>query len=130
MEQKLKHLEFIQATITRMAHNSFLIKAWSITLVSGTFVLLAKDLNLKYVFFAYVPTIFFWYLDAYYLWQERLYRAHYDSVRKNELHKIDFCMKPEINKESESFYRVFFSKTLVLYYIGILVTLLVILILS
>ncbi len=30
-----KHLEFVQAVINRLAGNSFLLKGWSITLVSG-----------------------------------------------------------------------------------------------
>ena len=33
-ENKLKHLEFIQNIITRMNSNSFVIKGWSITLVT------------------------------------------------------------------------------------------------
>ncbi len=32
MEQKIKHLEFIQAAINRMAGNSFLLKGWTVTL--------------------------------------------------------------------------------------------------
>ena len=34
MENKRAHLEMIQAVITRMAGNSFLIKGWSVTLVA------------------------------------------------------------------------------------------------
>ncbi|MEN9503463.1 MAG: hypothetical protein RI964_2748 [Pseudomonadota bacterium] len=32
---RLKHLEMLQQVITRMASNSFLIKGWSITLISA-----------------------------------------------------------------------------------------------
>ena len=39
MEVKLKHLEMIQAVITRMAKNSFLLKGWSITLTAAIFAL-------------------------------------------------------------------------------------------
>ena len=35
MENKIKHLEFIQSTITRMNQNSFQIKGWMITFVSS-----------------------------------------------------------------------------------------------
>ena len=53
MENKRKHLEFIQSVIARMNSNSFLIKGWSITLVSALFALAAKDsnLNLNYLLF-------------------------------------------------------------------------------
>ncbi len=56
---KIKHLEFIQATITRMNQNSFQIKGWMITIV---------------------PVIVFWMLDAYYLQQERKVRGIYNDV--------------------------------------------------
>jgi len=36
-EDQRKHLELIQAVITRMAGNSFLIRGWSVTLVSALF---------------------------------------------------------------------------------------------
>jgi hypothetical protein len=34
-ESELKHLEFIQGVIARLANNSFLLKGWSVTLVAG-----------------------------------------------------------------------------------------------
>jgi len=34
-EDQRKHLELIQGVITRMAGNSFLIRGWSVTLVSA-----------------------------------------------------------------------------------------------
>lgn len=126
MEQKLKHLEFIHSTINRMGNNSFLIKAWSVTLISGAFVLSAKDSNTKYILLAYVPTFFFWCLDAYFLWQERMFRDHYNYVRTHEFSKIDFSMKPENLSEDSTFLCSFFSATLLLYYLGIFATLLVV----
>ena len=35
MEKKIKHLEMIQAVIVRMGNNSFLLKGWSVTLISA-----------------------------------------------------------------------------------------------
>ena len=35
MASKEKHLEFVQSAINRMASNSFLLKAWSVTLVGA-----------------------------------------------------------------------------------------------
>lgn len=90
MEQKLKHLEFIQAVITRMNTNSFLIKGWMITLVSALFALAAKDANVRYVIVTYIAIPAFWVLDAFYLAQERQYRALYDVVRLQDA--ADFSM--------------------------------------
>ena len=49
MEQKLKHLEFIQNVINRMNSNSFLIKGWAVTLIAAIFALAAKDSNFQYI---------------------------------------------------------------------------------
>ena len=43
MDRQLTHLQMIQAVITRMAGNSFLIKGWSVTLVAALFALAAAD---------------------------------------------------------------------------------------
>ena len=83
-EHRIKHLEFIQSVITRMAHNSFLLKGWSVTLVAAIFVLAAKDANEAYAVLAFFPGLAFWGLDAYYLRQERLFRKLYDAVRKGQ----------------------------------------------
>lgn len=92
MEKKLKHLEMIQGVINRMAHCSFLLKGWSVILISGLFALAAKDANPMFVYLANLPVIAFWVLDGYYLYQERLYRKLYSHVRKMEASDIDFEM--------------------------------------
>lgn len=48
MENRIKHLELIQVIITRMAGNSFMLKGWAVTLVSGIFVLASKDTDKLY----------------------------------------------------------------------------------
>ena len=72
MENKIKHLEMIQGIINRMASNSFSLKGWAVTLVAGIFVLAGKETDKLYFLVAYIPVIVFWWLDAYYLLQERL----------------------------------------------------------
>ena len=84
MEQKLKHLEFIQGVINRLATNSFQMKGWSVVLVAAILVLLAHENKLDAAYIALAPILVFWALDSYFLWQERLYRALYDHVRTLE----------------------------------------------
>jgi hypothetical protein len=55
MEKKLAHLNLIQAVITRMGSNSFLLKGWSVTLVAALFALAAKDTKPALVLIAYLP---------------------------------------------------------------------------
>lgn len=91
-ETKLKHLEMIQMIVNRMAGNSFLIKGWSITLVSALFALAAKDADTRYVLISYFPAIIFWSLDGYFLFQERLFRSLFDKVRISQELESDFSM--------------------------------------
>jgi len=76
----LKHLEFIQNIVTRMANNSFLLKGWSVTLVAAIFVLTVNNPSAYLIFIAIFPALAFWGLDAYYLRQERLFRQLYRKL--------------------------------------------------
>jgi len=44
-----KHLEFIQASMSRMSGNLFLLEAWSVTLIAARFALAAKDTNKAHI---------------------------------------------------------------------------------
>ena len=92
MNNKLKHLEFIQGVINRLATNSFQMKGWTVVLVAAILVLLARENRLDTTYIALAPILFFWALDAYFLWQERLYRALYDHVRSLADTQVDFSM--------------------------------------
>ncbi len=92
MESKQKHLELIQGVINRLSTNSFLLKGWSVVLVSALFALAAPNSRVEFVFLAYLPAIIFWGLDGFFLWQERLYRTLYDHVRALSEEEIDFSM--------------------------------------
>ena len=81
MESKTKHLEMIQGVINRLSTNSFLLKGWSVVLVSALFALSAGDSNPAFIFLAYIPALVFWGLDGYFLWEERKFRKLYDRVR-------------------------------------------------
>lgn len=127
MENKQKHLEFIQAVINRMAGNSFLLKGWTITLVAALFALSAKDTNRAYIFIAYFPVIIFWILDGYFISQERLFRNLYDYVRKLDEKDIDFSMNISGYKEKENGWLCsIFSKTLLFFYVSLVVVMLII----
>jgi len=131
MEKKFKHLEFIQAIITRMANNSFMLKGWSVVLVSALFALSAKDRSLYFIYLAYFPAIAFWILDGYFLWQERLFRALYDGVRVKEEEAIDFSMNitPYLGK-IDSWRKVMFSDTLKIFHGAIIGTIILVMLLS
>ena len=115
MEAKLKHLEMIQAVINRMAHNSFLLKGWSVTLTSALFVLAANDAKPQFILVALFPALMFWGLDGYFLWQERLFRALYDRVRLADLVDYSMSTAPCLS-ETKGWWQTTCSKTLLAFH--------------
>ncbi|GAB3968061.1 hypothetical protein V1634_02305 [Plantactinospora veratri] len=86
-ELRLRHLADVQATIARMSQHSFVIRGWSVTLVSIVFTVLGtqgRNLRLLAVV-ALAPAVIFWGLDAYYLRQERLFRRLHAAVARRLL---------------------------------------------
>src|SRR3989304_9033376 len=83
----IEEIKIIQDIIKRMAFNSFMIKGWAVTLVLVT--LLLKG-NRYQVLIAFIPILVFWFLDAYFLQQEKLYRELYKWVVENRLKTSDY----------------------------------------
>jgi uncharacterized membrane protein len=118
ISNKHKHLEFIQASISRMSGNLFLLKGWSVTLIAALFALAAKETNQAYIVVAYFPLFVFWFLDAYFLAMERRFRSLYEHVRKLKEEDIDFSMNTEPHKSDprNQWISTLFSRTLFPYY--------------
>jgi len=66
-----------------MAQNSYLLKGWDATLVAAIFALSLSLDSAILIGVAFLPTLVFAFLDAYYLRLERLFRALYNDVREN-----------------------------------------------
>ena len=132
MESKIKHLEFIQNVINRMANNSFLLKGWSVVLISALFALAAKDANPFFIYLAYFPCAIFWSLDGYFLRQERMYRKLYDEVRIKKQEDINFDLNAsKFSGAVESWSTTCFSTTLRMFHgsiFGVIVLIMIILI--
>ncbi len=81
---RIAHLEMIQNVVTRMASNSFALKALAVALTAGVlaFAGAAPDPTALVVLAALVPVLMLWVLDARYLRLERLFRRLYDAVRR------------------------------------------------
>jgi len=121
MDKKIKHLEMLQAIIQRMAVNSFMLKGWSVILVSALFALAVDTSKSRLVFLAYLPALVFWLLDGYFLRQERMFRKLYDKVRETSEDAIDFSMDTTpVAGQVASWPRVMFSRTLFLFH-GVIV---------
>jgi len=73
------YLTLLQSVINRMAANSSNCKTWCITLVSAIAVLAFEKTKPNYVWISLIPTILFLFLDSYYLFLEKQFRARYNS---------------------------------------------------
>ena len=128
---KIKHLEFIQAIVTRMNQNSFQLKGWMITIVSALLALCANSGNIIYIWLGIAPTILFWLLDAYYLQQERKFRGIYNDIAElneetNQHHIRDFEMPIQYYSHGKySYVKVLFSKTLIGLYVPVILGLII-----
>jgi len=127
MERKQAHLEMIQGVVNRLSSNSFLLKGWSVVLVSALFALGAANAKAQFVYLAYFPAIAFWVLDGYFLWQERIFRALYDRVRQMKEEEIDFSMDISKVKGGVSPWSdVILSMTLLLFHGTVVVSIVVV----
>lgn len=116
-KNRLEHLKFIQAVITRMAGNSFQLKAWSLAFVAAVLTLITKDAQSKYVCITLVPIFMFWALDAYYLRQERLFRTLYVKVAKSEIDSAEYTLDTSrFDRDVKSVPKVMLSVTLLSFY--------------
>lgn len=124
-EEKIAHLGMIQGVISRMAGNAFLLKGWTITLISAVYLLAAKDSNRVFVLIGFLSFFAFWILDAYFLRLEKLFRALYEEVANNQTTPVSFSMKIEpYEAQVDCYLNILFSQTLLVFYFPILVLLL------
>ena len=118
MSNKIKHLEFIQSVINRLNSNSFLIKGWSVTLVSALFALSKNNSDINFALISYIAIPTFWILDGYYLSMERKFRDMYDSIRNISEDKIDFEINPKkFNTNKNSWIYSIFSISFLWFYL-------------
>ena len=121
MEAKLKHLDFIQAAITRMSTNSFLFKGWSITIAAGLAAFAAVESRTGLLVLALVSTLLFWGLDGYYLWLERGFVNLHTVVAAKHEDDIDFSMKIDKTNATSKWLKTCWRPHLWLFYGAIIV---------
>jgi hypothetical protein len=124
-EYMLKEIDIVQDIIKRMAFNSFMIKGWAITLVVVTLLLKGEEYQ---VWIAFIPLLVFWFLDAYFLWQERMYRKLYEWVVKNRLKTDEYLFDMNAYRfkdEVQSKLRIMLSITLGWFYASIAILIMI-----
>lgn len=103
MKNKYKHMDYVQSAISRMASNSFYLKGWNITIIAAIVALSFKESDWRIYACALVLNSVFWFLDAFYLRQEKLFRELYNTVSKiTDDDLVDFSMNTSQFREKVS----------------------------
>ena len=86
MESETKHLEFIQGVINRHNSNSFMIKGWTITIVTAILAYATNTKDANITLMALIPICMFWILDSIFLANERCFISLYNAcISDNKL---------------------------------------------
>lgn len=114
--ERLKHLEFIQAVVTRLGTTSFLVKGWTLTIATIFFAVQVDRLSWAAAVSGLIPLLAFWFLDGYFLWQERLFRCLYDDVRRPDSGVELLSMNTAAYTGVVSLRAAMLSRTLMMFY--------------
>ena len=138
IEEIHKEIDLIQACITRMAQNSFMIKGWFVSIYAVVLALLPEKINLFLLCTVLIMVnLMFWYLDAFFLRTEKIYRKIYDWVlemRPKNNRELLYQLNPHEFEgrieEVESIWKIMWSKTLKWFYLIPLVIVIIVFIVN
>jgi len=125
-----KEVEIVEDIISRMGTNSFLIKGWTATIVVASLIVQGAEYH---YYVALLPVLVFWWLDAYFLRTEKLYRKLCDWLVANRL-KSDECLldmnkaslEKRFGKEVKCTQQIMGSETLAIFYGTLLVLIIIV----
>lgn len=113
-----KHLDFIENVIARLANNSFLIKGWAVAVAGAFYGFGIQQDDSALAILGLLPAVSFWWLDAYYLRSEQLFRRLFDAVRREPAAFYPFDMNHRaFESEVKSRAAVMWSETLRNFYV-------------
>ena len=93
-----KHLEMIESVDARMAGNSFEVRKWSVGLVTAVLGFSVDKSDWRLALLASAAAVVFWYLDSFYLYQERRFRVLFERVRHATVLQLEahpYFLNPE-----------------------------------
>ena len=125
-DKREAHLAMIQGIVNRLSQNSFLLKGWSVLMVSALLAFAATSAEEWILPVAFLPALAFWGLDGYFLRQERLFRALYDHARTTNEHSLDYSLDTTPFRPSTTWRRAVFSRTLFIFHGAVILTIAVV----
>lgn len=99
-EDRRKHLDYIQAIVTRMSAASSNAKGWLLPVVTAAFGFALTERSRSVALLGLLAVVLFMFLDANYLRQERAYRRLYDAVASGTEDIPKFSLDPSVAEES------------------------------
>jgi hypothetical protein len=112
---KIKYLEMIEGIISRLASHSFSIKNWFVISLGGLLLFCLNHSGNKSLGVAFVVTIAFYLIDAYYLFLERCFRKKYNQALSGECDLFDLDIRAI--KNEISMWSAMKSLSLLLYFV-------------
>jgi len=95
-EDRRKHLDFIQAVVTRMSAASSAAKGWLLPVATLTYGYALTERAESVALLGIAAVVVFGWLDANYLNQERAFRQLYDAVAQGTKTVPAFAMDPSL----------------------------------
>lgn len=120
-ESKIRHLEAIQAVISRMANNSLAIKFLTGTITAAVIVNLSNIESSAPCWMlgapSIIPSMVFCILDAIYLRQEQMFRKLYDAVRLGKVNDPFSMNFVKYGGKSPNLLKIIFSWSVIWFYL-------------
>lgn len=93
-DDRRKHLDFIQAVVTRMSAASSAAKGWLLPVVTASYGYALVESATVVAWLGVGSVLLFGFLDANYLRQEKAYRRLYDAVASGTKPVPEFSLDP------------------------------------
>ncbi|WP_229067459.1 hypothetical protein [Actinoplanes sp. DH11] len=93
-DDRRKHLDYIQAVVTRMSAASSTAKGWLLPVVTATYGFALTKKAFAIALLGIAAVLLFSLLDANYLRQEKAYRRLYDAVARGTKTIPSFSLNP------------------------------------
>ena len=100
-EDQRKHLDFIQAVVTRMSTASSSAKGWLLPVVTAAYGFALTQRSGSVAVLGVFAVALFSFIDANYLKQERAYRKLYNAVISSSGRLPVFSLDPTVANESD-----------------------------
>ncbi|MFE9398745.1 hypothetical protein [Streptomyces flavidovirens] len=119
--ERIKHLEFIQSTISRLGNNSFLIRGWAVTVTGVLIAISVQSAEWRVASVALGLSVGFWALDSSYLRRERMFRRLYEDAAQRPSTQVPlFSMNTQQYETAVKWNAVLFSGSTIMVHLPII----------